>query len=268
MKLCVSNIAWSPADDPAAYELLRASGVSLVELAPTRVWPDLAAVTPEQAHALLTELQGNGLRSTAMQALLFGRTELHLFNPATREACLSYLCRVADLAGQLGVTALVFGSPQNRSRGNLPAPDAFAQAVHFFSALGSHAAKLGVQVCIEPNPRDYACDFINTVGEAAALVRAVDSSGFRLHGDTGELIMNDEDVEAVLEAHGALLGHFHISEPFLGAFTPPKGDHRRIARALRNCGYDGIVSIEMKVQPTGLAAVAEAICFAREIYQC
>jgi D-psicose/D-tagatose/L-ribulose 3-epimerase len=268
MKLCVSNIAWSPTDDSAAYALLRSAGVSLVELAPTRTWPDLAGVTAEQAQALHAELQHYGLRPTAFQALFYGRAELLLFNPATRDACLSYLCRVVDLAGQSGVTALVFGSPKNRARGDLPATKAFEQAVHFFAALGAHASALGVQVCIEPNPREYGCDFINTVGEAATLVRAVASPGFRLHGDTGELIMNDEDVEAVLEAHGALLGHFHISEPFLDAFTAPKGDHRRIARALRSCGYDGIVSIEMKTQPTGLTAVSKAINFAREIYQC
>ena len=123
-------------------------------------------------------------------------------------------------------------------------------------------------MCIEPNPRGYGCDFITTVDEAAELVRAVDSPGFRLHGDSGELLMNDEDVERVFGEHGSLLGHFHISEPFLGGFAAPQKAHRRIAEALRGCGYDGVVSIEMKAQASGLAAVTEALRFARGTYQC
>lgn len=268
MKLCVSNIAWNPADDVAAHELLHNAGVTLIELAPTRTWPDLASVTTEQAKTLHASLAHDGLQPAAFQALLFGRGNLQLFNPATRDASLTYLKRVVKLAAQLGAAALVFGSPKNRLRGDLPPAEAFAQAADFFRALGAHAAALGVRVCIEPNPRDYGCDFVTTVAEAAALVRAVDSPGFRLHGDAGELTMNREDIEAVLGEHGGLLGHFHISEPFLGAFGAPLGDHRRIARALVACGYDGPLSIEMKAQFDGLAAVAQAVRYARENYPC
>ena len=203
MELCVSNIAWSPADDPLAHSLLVAEGVSLLELAPTRLWPDLSSVSSGYASALLSDLAFAGLSPYAFQALLYGRPDLGLFHPAAREACLDYLKLVVQLAARLGVTVLVFGSPKNRVRGELHSKAAFTIATEFFHSLGSHANQMGVQVCLEPNPPCYGCDFITNMNEAAALVRAVNSSGFRLHGDAGELSLNNEDVEAVLGEHGA-----------------------------------------------------------------
>jgi hypothetical protein len=49
IRLAVSNIAWSPDDDEAVAAVLRDRDVSLVEVAPTKRWPDPARATADDA---------------------------------------------------------------------------------------------------------------------------------------------------------------------------------------------------------------------------
>lgn len=268
MKLCVSNIAWSQAQDASAMELLASLGVDRLELAPTRWWPDLSIVTDEQIGAVQQIWTRFGIRAVAFQAVLFGRPELSVFQPATRDTCRSYLAAVITLASRMGVTSIVFGSPKNRLRGARSSAEVLPEAVQFFRALGQQAAGQDVRLCFEPNPVEYGADFGCTLEESAVLVDAVGSPGFCLNVDAGAICLNREDPEVAIARAGNKIGHFHISEPFLGSFSEGRSDHLGLARALKRQGYDGIISIEMKAQERGLAAVTEAIQFARSVYPC
>ncbi|MEI6535113.1 MAG: TIM barrel protein, partial [Verrucomicrobiaceae bacterium] len=158
MNPAVSNIAWPAADDEAALGMLQASGVNLIEIAPTRHWPDLTQVDESEARGFAEILHQNGFSICAFQALLFGKPELQVFGSDNGRACLDYLESVCRLAGWMGAKALVFGSPKNRLRGALSFDAALAKATDFFRVLGDAAIKNGVIVCIEPNPSAYGCD--------------------------------------------------------------------------------------------------------------
>ena len=268
MNLCVSNIAWSPAQDEAALEQLASLGVKYIELAPTRWWPDLSRVTDDQISSVQTQWSRSGLRAVAFQAVLFGQPQLSIFQDSTRAACLEYLKAVTDLAARMGVTAIVFGSPKNRLRGSRTSGEVLPEAVAFFQTLGQHAAERNVRFCFEPNPAEYGADFGCTLLESTDLVDAVNSPGIWLNVDAGAIRINQEDPTVVISRASGRIGHFHISEPFLGDFTEPKGDHHSLAKMLQQVGYDGIISIEMKAQPTGMAAVVEAVRYARSVYLC
>ncbi len=267
-RLAVSNIAWSPEEDSAAHALLRSHGVDLLEIAPTRFWSELSGVPKGAGARLARHLAGEGLRVCAFQALLFGRPDLVVFgDEAVRASTLAYLGAVAELAGILGAGAMVFGSPKNRLvPAGLSEREVMARAASFFHAAGDVAARHGTCFCLEPNPAAYGGNFMLTMDEAAAVVRAADSPGIRLQVDGGELAMNQEDLERVLPEHSSLIGHVHLSQPMLESFAVPWEGHARTAAALRRAGYHGVVSIEMKRQPDGLASVDQAIRFARTLY--
>jgi sugar phosphate isomerase/epimerase len=266
MSLAMSNIAWPAHQDVMAYDLLQTKGVRGLEIAPTRIWPDLSVAHGPSAKALLSQLKGHGLTPIGFQALLFGRPDLDIFSPTSSEQCLAYLGRVLGLAASLDARALVFGSPKNRRRGTLGNDEAFELATCFFRALGDMAVARGLFVCLEPNPKEYGCDFICTVEEGARLVREVNSPGFKLHFDTGGMALNGEDAAAAIGQHIELAVSFHVSEPFLGGFAEPKADHARAASALRAANYTGTVSIEMKALDDNLASVAGAIDYVRRVY--
>ena len=268
MTLSVSNIAWNAAQDEAALELLASLGVRHLELAPTRWWPDLSVVGSEQLNRVRVVWERLGFQVVAFQSLLFGQPTLTVFDPARRDACRHYLEAVVRLAGGMGVPAVVFGSPKNRLRGSLSDTEAAAVAVPFFRTLARCAEGVGVRFCFEPNPPAYGADFGRTLVESLALIEAVDHPAFCLNLDTGALALTGEDPrESVIRTSGRI-GHVHVSEPSLGAFDPPRADHRRVSEALQEVGYDGVVSIEMRSQDPGLKVLEEAVGYVRTVYPC
>ena len=155
MRLAASSIAWPEGQDAAAADLLLAHGATAVELAPGKIWPSPLESTARQRRDHRRFWESRGLPAVAMQALLFGRPELTIFDDAdTRTRTADYLAGVIDLAADLGVGALVFGSPRNRARGRTPEAEAWSVAVDFFGRLGDRAAARGVWFCIggEPGP--------------------------------------------------------------------------------------------------------------------
>jgi sugar phosphate isomerase/epimerase len=203
----------------------------------------------------------------ALQSLLYGHPALQLFDPATRGALAARLRGILALAADLGAGPLVLGSPRNRTRGARSSAEAFDVAVPFFRALGADAERLGVCLCIEPNPPQYGCDFVTTSAEGIALVREVGSPGFRLHLDTAGMVLAGERPDEAIRAALPWLAHVHLSAPDLGAVGPAAGiDYSAVVRALRAGRYRGLVSIEMRASGDGaerVRRVGDALRFAR-----
>jgi sugar phosphate isomerase/epimerase len=269
MKLAVSNIAWPREQDAAVADALADLGVTGVEVAPTKLWPDPLAATAADVAACRAFWNTRRIEVVAAQALLFGRPELTLFDSAdTRARTLAYLERVIQLCAGLGAGALVFGSPKNRRVGATPRPDAWAIAAQFFGDLAAVAARAGTCVVIEANPSDYGADFVTRAGEAVELVKAVGHSGFRLHLDTGCMALAADPIRETFEIARPFLRHVHVSEPNL---EPPGSsgtvDHTAFAAELRRHRYAGWVSLEMR-EPKSftLDGLAAAVRWVKERY--
>ncbi len=85
------------------------------------------------------------------------------------------------LAGDLGARVLVHGSPDQRGSSPVTRTKAASAGIDCFAAVAEAAAQAGVVYCIEPLSRNQTA-FVNTVAEAAAIVRAIDSPA-RAHHD-------------------------------------------------------------------------------------
>jgi D-psicose/D-tagatose/L-ribulose 3-epimerase len=268
-RLAVSNIAWEPDEDDAIAELLRREGVTGVEIAPTK-WREKPFDASSGDIALYRRSwEDRGLRVVSLQSLLFGRPDLQLFTGAMERAVLSdYLRRVIDFGASLGAHALVFGSPKNRLRGSLALNEALEIAAEFFRALGPHAAARDIALCIEANPVEYGCDFVTTTAEAAELCTLVDHPAIRVNADLGGMTLAGEDPERSIEAANKFIAHVHASEPHL-AELGAGAKHEAAGPALREIGYRGWVSVEMRGQAAGknVDAVERAVRKAKNAYR-
>lgn len=247
MRIGISNIAWPASDEERAADLLCGLRVDGVEVAPTKTWPDLLAVSDAEVERFRSLWERRGIRVIAAQALLYGRPELTLFgSKETRDATLAYLKEVVRLCAALGAGALVFGSPKNRRRGELELTEAWSVAIDFFAELGEAAVESGTAVVIEANPPYYGADFITRAADAIQLVRDVGSPGFRLHLDVACMdLAGDPPAETIASARD-LLAHVHVSEPDLAPIGTRGLDHSPYAAALRAAGYGGWCSVEMR----------------------
>jgi D-psicose/D-tagatose/L-ribulose 3-epimerase len=268
MKLAASNIAWGPSDDEAVAAVLRQHGFSGVEIAPSKRWEAPAEAPPREVAEYRAAWKERGLQIVAMQALLYARPDLQLFgSPSVRRALRDHLAALVDLASGLGAGALVFGSPKNRQRGSMPFDEATAIAVEFFREVGAVAASRGCIICIEPNPPEYDCDFINTTAEAVTLCEQIGHDGVRVNGDAGAIAINGEDPLATITKAVKWFGHFHASEPSL---VEVGGGHiqEACAIALGHEHYGGWISIEMRTAPDGhpVEAVSRAASQIARLY--
>jgi D-psicose/D-tagatose/L-ribulose 3-epimerase len=269
VRLGISNIAWPAECDADVARELRELGVSAVEVAPTRRWPDPSAVSESEARAYRAYWHAFGLDIVSVQALLFGRDDLRIFESvASRTATAAYLERIITLSARLGASRLVFGSPRNRRRLNVSLADAEQIALSFFRSLGDVAFAHGVELCIEPNPPEYGCDFLTTADETVALIRRVESPGVGLHLDSAAMTLVGEDPTRTIPQMGLALRHFHISEPYLQPIGTGGVDHHAFARALAASRYEGWVSIEMRAQDKVPVtdAVRNAVRYAKDAY--
>jgi D-psicose/D-tagatose/L-ribulose 3-epimerase len=269
MKLAISNIAWTPTEEPAVAAVLQELGVKYVEIAPTKVWDDPLAVTDEQIAEYLDFWKGYGIEVVAFQSMLFPRPDLKIFEAATRDETREYLADFTHLAGRMGAGVMVFGSPKNRQRGDMPLEEAEPIAREFFGSIGDVAVTQGVKFCIEPNAPQYACDFVSTAAEGLALVEAVANPGFGLHLDIACMTLAGDDLHASITAAAEQLCHFHISSPMLETVEEREDmDHQTAADALREIGYDKYVSIEMRPAEEGanVERVRTAVALAKKYY--
>ena len=250
MKTAISNIAWNPADDERVASWMKDAGVQGVEIAPTKLWPKPLEANVDQLVSYRRWWEKRGFPIVAMQALLFGRADLAIFETEhKREETLDYLERIMAVASVLGAGPLVFGSPKNRKTNGRPPHEIEALAVEFFRRAGDAALRHHVTLCIEPNPTQYECDFVTCAQHGIDLVRKVDHPGFRLHLDAAGMKMAGDDLERALRDARDLMCHFHVSEPNLGSVGQGGVQHDGHARVLRELGYQGFASVEMRFDP-------------------
>ncbi len=270
MNLAISSIAWQPEEEPEIAETLKALGVKSVELAPTKIWDDPTGASAEDAAKVVEWWKGFGIEVVAFQSMLFVRPDLKLFeSEENRVECLQYLKDFIVLAGRMGAKRMVFGSPKNRQRGDMPYDEAFAIAKEFFMEIAKTASENNVVFCIEPNAPQYNCDFVTTAKEGAELVRAVNHPGFGLHLDTACMALAGDDIPYSIRAYHDLIQHFHISSPMLEQVEPRNDvDHEAAALALKEIGYGNVVSIEMRPGDNGTNhnRVEQAVIFAQQKY--
>lgn len=257
-RLSVSNLAWPSQVDDAALDLLVELGFEGVELAPSKVFGDLKAIALREVRAYRRRVEGRGLSVSALQAILFGVPGVHLFeSPASRERMAGHLRRVAEIAGELGAGACVFGSPTLRDPGTRSTDQALAIAEEFLSSVALDFAVQGVELCFEANPSIYQCRFVTRTQEAFDLVDRMNVPGIAMKLDTGTMFINGEEPSIIRQVERRI-GHFHVSEPNLVPIGETGIDHTPIAEALNGSTYAQWISIEMKEVDDWCRAVRRA----------
>lgn len=245
MKLAVSNIGWLQHDDPAVLAMMREQGVTGIEVAPTKIWPDWEGANIQTAEAYRRFLVDEGFEVPALQAILFGRPHLQVFQPETHGEFLDHLRLVADLATGLGASVLVFGSPKNRRRGQLTPTEARSRAADFFRLAGDICVAAGCCIAIEHNPVEYFADFGTNVAEVDEFVRFCKHDGVQLHLDSSGLHLCGGDSSGILRQFAPNGVHYHASEPMLAPISGGVVDHKEFVGQLRRSDYQRWISIEM-----------------------
>lgn len=270
MKLAISNIAWTAAEDEKVYALMRKYGYTGLEIAPTRFfetnpYEDLDAVRTWR-HAFAEK---EGFEIPSMQSIWFGRTEKLFGDEGQRQTLLDYTKKAVDFAEAAQCASLVFGSPKNRIIPDITNRALRQRGVEFFRTIGDYALSKNTVFSIEANPLSYHTNYINTTRTALSIAEEAGSDGLRINLDTGTMLENRECIE-YLEGKVGMIQHVHISEPFLKPIVISRDRrifHGALAAFLRERGYQGYVSLEMGRLEDGMEErMDEILAYGKEMF--
>ncbi|MES2440944.1 MAG: sugar phosphate isomerase/epimerase family protein [Verrucomicrobiota bacterium] len=154
---------------------------------------------------------------------------------------------------------IVFGSAGARKLPDgWPKEKADEQFVSLLKRLGPLAEAQGITVTVE-QLRAEECNYINHIGEGAALIRAANHPNVRMLADLYHMACGG-DTPADLKAAMDVVVHIEIAEK-AGRTVPgiSGDDFRPYFRVLRETGYKGAVSIEGKWEPGQIAPAFKEI---------
>jgi D-psicose/D-tagatose/L-ribulose 3-epimerase len=115
--------------------------------------------------------------------------------------------------------------------------------VDFFRSLGNHSKR--VVICLEPNSRQYGCNYLTTVSEVETIVRKINHPRIQLMVDSGNAQMELDRFD--LTTCFDILANVDVSAEKMRDFTNPCDFHYVLKRQLDQISYSHIVNLEMVV---------------------
>src|SRR5262249_2596919 len=136
VELGFSNIAWPAELDESVLDRLQESGVTLLDVSPSRTFGPGPWSRLDEIQRRLEKMKERGMRIIAFQSLLYTKQNLNIFSAEHHAELMEHFKAVFDLAAVCEAKFLIFGSPRNRMRNGLPVE----RAIDLFRKLGDMAA--------------------------------------------------------------------------------------------------------------------------------
>ncbi|MCF8467012.1 MAG: sugar phosphate isomerase/epimerase [Sneathiella sp.] len=249
---------------PDQCRVAAALGYRGLEVAPFTLANDPFSITEAAAIEHRRIAADHGLVITGLHWLLVAPAGLSITTDdrALKGKTLSLLQHVVELCAGMGGSVLVHGSPGQRMLSHAATPEAARDnALECLERVASWAMAAGVTYCLEPLSRNQT-DYVNTVGEAAKIVDAINSPALKTMIDTSSAgLAEEEPVDALIRKWWPTgrIGHIQLNDTNQRA--PGQGENKftPVFRALKDVGYEGTVAVEPFVyEPDGATTAAMA----------
>ena len=271
MKLALCNEVLAHLPLERQCELAAALGYDGLEIAPFTLGDAPHRLAASEIARVRKTVESFGLAVTGLHWLLVAPAGLSVTDPDARirTRTRDVVAQLIALCAELGGNVLVHGSP--KQRGIAPGEDhatALARLRDFLADAARVAEAHGVVYCIEPLGRTETA-LVNTVAEAAALVREIGRSSLRTMIDTSAAGATEtQSVPELIDEWlpTGVIGHVQVNDPNRRA--PGQGAMRfaPIFAALQRNGYDRTVAVEpFDYVPDGAGAAAFAAGYLRGI---
>jgi sugar phosphate isomerase/epimerase len=253
-------------------EFARKVGYDGLEVAPFTLGDEPQLLPASRRSELRRAASDAGIAITGPHYLMIAPKGLCITSSdaGQRARTVEVMQRLCGLAADLGAKILVHGSPAQRRLEPGRETEGRKWGAECFSAVAGAAQQAGVVYCIEPLAGPDA-NFINTVEEATAIVRAVDNPALRTMVDCAAAGRAEaQPIPDLLRQWlpTGLIGHVHLNDP--NRRGPGEGELQfaPVLQALSDGGYSGMAAVEPFVyEPDGPSCAARAIGYVRGVMQ-
>jgi len=272
MRISLCNEVLQPLDFARQCELAAALGYDGLEIAPVTLSDDPTRLSAARKAELRRAAADAGIAITGLHYLMRAPAGLSITSAdaAQRARSVDVMRALCGLCADLGGAILVHGSPDQRVLAPGDEENCRKRGIECFAGVADAARRAGVTYCVEPLARNQTA-FVNTMQEAADIVRQIDSPSLRTMIDCSAAGQTEaEPVDALIRRWlpSGLIAHIHFNDP--NRRGPGEGTlaFGPILGALRACGYPGDASIEPFVYtPDGPACAARGIGYIRGVLE-
>jgi sugar phosphate isomerase/epimerase len=222
-------------------------GYDAVEIAPFTLAKYVTDIPAAERTRIRESAARAGVAISGIHWVLVQAEGMHLTSPdaATRERTTRYFCDLVDFCADLGGKVIVVGSPKQRSLSpGVSYEQAWTWATEVFRPSVKHAETRGVTICFEPLPTEDT-NFVNTAAEAIRFTRQLASPAFKVILDVRAMSWEEKPIPQILRESRGEFAYVHANDKNLKGPGFGAVDFVPIAAALREVGYDGVVSVEV-----------------------
>lgn len=264
----ICNEVFENWDFAEACQAIRAAGYTGIEISPFTLAERPEDVSAERRAELRRMMADTGLAFVGLHWLMVSPKGLHVTTPdlALRARSWEHIRRLIDLCADLGGDSkvMIFGSPSQRSStGGLTPGEATRNWVDGLASVADEAASKGVTILVEALPKNQS-DIVNTLDEAAAIVREIASPGVQAMFDTHNAVDETEPHPVVVERHLGVIRHVHVNEIDGRYCGTGDYDFGAVFEVLSRNNYPGWVSLEVfDFKPDPVTIATESLRYLR-----
>ncbi|MCC6947216.1 MAG: sugar phosphate isomerase/epimerase [Bradyrhizobiaceae bacterium] len=270
ISLCNEVIAELPFEKQC--ELMKGLGYDGVEIAPVTLSDKPHLLPPARRNEIRRIAADAGLPITSLHYLMVAPKGLSITakDAAVRARTLAVMRGLVTLAADFGAGLMIHGSPFQRQLEPDDEEDGRKRGIEYFAAAAEAARAAGVTYLLEPVARDHTA-FVNTVEEAAAIVRSIGNPGLRTMLDCSAAGLSEaEPIPDILRKwlSTGLIAHIHFNDPNRRGPGEGRLPFGPIVAALQEEDYRGIAAIEPFIyEPDGPTCAAKAIGYMRGVLE-
>lgn len=234
------------------------AGYDAVEVAPFTLAKYVTDIPAAERARIREAAARAGIAISGIHWVLVQAEGMHLTAPdaATRERTAQYFSDLVDFCADIGGKVIVVGSPKQRSlQPGVSYEQGWAWAADVFRPSVKRAEQRGVIICLEPLPAEDT-NFINTAAEAVRFVQAFASPAFQVILDVRAMSHEEKPVPQIIRESRGHFAYVHANDKNLKGPGFGAVDFKPIAAALREVGYDGMVSVEVFNYDEGAEVIA------------
>ena len=271
MKFGICNEIFQGWSLERTFERAKQAGYDLVEIAPFTVAKSVVEISALE-RARIRELAARvGIGISGLHWVLVQAEGMYLTHPdpAVRRRTSEYFVELVNCCADLGGTRIVVGSPKQR---NLMEGVSYEQAWEYARGVFAESVKCaedrGVVICFEPLAPSET-NFVNTAVEGIRFAREFASPAMSVILDVKAMSSEAKPIPQIIRESTGNFEYFHANDVNLKGPGFGEVRYEPIVEALREVGYDGVVSVEVFVFEEGAERIAdESRAYLRRVFGC
>jgi sugar phosphate isomerase/epimerase len=235
---------WS-LDDTFAYA--KKAGYDAVEIAPFTICKHVTDLSAADRKKIRDSAANVGIGISGIHWVLVGTEGMYLTHPeaATREKTARYFVDLVDCCADFGGTRIVVGSPKQRNvMEGVSYDQAWKWATEVFRPSVKRAEERGVVICFEPLA-PVETNFVNTAEEGRKFAAQFNSRAMSIILDVKAMSSEPKPVPQIIRESKGKFEYFHANDTNMKGPGFGDVDFVPIVAALRDVGYNGMVSVEV-----------------------